>query len=306
MIISKKNVRNPAQYLYDFSPEEPLYITAPVSAEKKEVLLRYGFSLSRTTAQHRIPIPRKSATKRNAEGHWIIHKDRPKEPRTFEREYHVVDWHGADHYGICFQTRDCYPRTLIPPTELVFTLENGTMFSPLLYNNEDNYGIIKLSMNVLLEMFGQCEMWTERKIPAVPPVSQKVVPWEILRSGKSERNDWEQYINETIKVIHKKYKVIIKQRHEYLWSKKPDFCVLGSQNFWGYVVYGFLDKNLFIFECNRPDNATYVFRGNWESASRLTKTQILCGDLQEARLFHTEKWRDNLGALLLTVERKAI
>lgn len=48
-----------------------------------------------------------------------------------------------------------------------------------------------------------------------------------------------------------------------------------------YVVYGFTALNLFIFESNEINNATYAFRGDWEAASKLTKTEVLSGHVQE-------------------------
>jgi hypothetical protein len=78
----------------------------------------------------------------------------------------------------------------------------------------------------------------------------------------------------------------------------PDFCAVGTQNFAGYVVYGFSRLDLYIFECDVTGNATYIFRGDWELASKLTKTEILTGNLQEARLFHTENWRQNIQSFL--------
>ena len=298
MLIKKKHIRNPIQYLYEFGPDEGIYISAPVSDEDILALSSYGFDMVCKESQQTIPVPRRNATKLNADGRWLIHRDQPKVDRTFEHEYHIVDWHGNDHYGTCFQTRKCYQRTLIPPRELVFTLENSVLLSPLFHNSDDYMDDVKLAINVLLEILGRCETWTAAKAPAVPPVKQRLVSWEVLRSGSRRKEEWEQYVDETTRVIPRVQRQIIRNRHEFLWNQQPDFCVLGSQNFWGYVVYGFTLKDLYIFECNKPDNATYVFRGNWEEASKLTKTEILDGHIQEARLLHTEKWRGNLGKLI--------
>jgi hypothetical protein len=48
-----------------------------------------------------------------------------KEPREIERDYHIVDWHGTDHYGTCFQSRMCYSKEYIFPllAEIVFDNE---------------------------------------------------------------------------------------------------------------------------------------------------------------------------------------
>ena len=84
----------------------------------------------------------------------------------------------------------------------------------------------------------------------------------------------------------------------------PDFCVLGSQNFWGYVVYGFTNLKLFIFESNEVNNATYMFRGDWEAASKLTKTEILSGHIQEARIYHNNKWYAKVSKLIARLSQE--
>ena len=49
---------------------------------------------------------------------------------------------------------------------------------------------------------------------------------------------------------------------------------------------------------NEVNNATYVFNGDWKSASQLTKTEVLSGHVQEARIYHTEKWYERTGKLI--------
>lgn len=299
MIITKKRIYNPRPYLYPLSSGDMFYVATPINDADVSALLKYGFLKNSgiVTTPH-IPLPVKNETQKNMYGYYVVHKNLPKEPRTFERSYHVVDWHGQDHYGTCYHTRDCYQRTLIPPSELEFTLDNNVVCSPILTNSERGMQDIKLAINILLEIFGRCEIWTNDKAPVKLPFKCIEVPWEILRSGTAGKKEWEHYVDETTKTVAKHQRSIIKQRHEYMREKNPDFCVLGIRNFWGYVVYGFTSLNLYIFECNRPDNATYVFRGNWEAASHLTKTDILCGNLHESRVFHTKNWRENLNMLL--------
>lgn len=296
MRIQQSKIRNPQLYLYELSPGDSFYIATPISPEDGTRLQLYGFQIE---GQPRVPIPRRSATTLNADGRWVLRKDLPKEPRIFEHEYHIVDWHGTDHYGTCWQSRMCYQRELIPPVELCFTLDNGTLYSPLFQLSGEIMDNVKLAINVILEILGRCEIWTAEKVPVAPPIKQREVPWEILRKGTRDRKAWEEYVNKITEDRPQAQRNIIKQRHEHLWKQAPDFCVLGTQNFWGYVVYGFSDRNLFVFECNRPNNATYVFKGRWEAASQLTKTEILDGHLHEARLFHTEQWREHIRKLIL-------
>lgn len=294
MIIKGKRIRTPRPYLYEFSSLDSLYITVPLSEDDDKTLALYGFDISKDEITKRVPTPVRSATVLNADGRWIVHKDRPKEPRVFEREYSIVDWHGNHHSGTCFQTRMCYPRTLEYPKEIAFHIENGALYSPMFVVSEENMEDIKLAINIALEMFGWCELWTKDKAPVTPQLNQVVVPWEILKSGTKDKELWQKYVDKTTDILPKSKKTIIKSRHEHLWAQSPDFCVLGAQSFWGYVVYGFTSENIFVFECNRPDNATYIFRGDWEQASKLTKTEILAANIQESRIFHTQNWQKNV------------
>lgn len=161
-------------------PGDKFYIAVPLAEEDYPRLQFYGLL---PDSPARIPIPRRAATTLNANGKWKVLRDLPKEKRSFEHDYHIVDWHGNDHYGTCWQSRWCYQRELVPPTELAFIIENGVLYSPLLLNTDSSFTIIKAAMNIALEMLGRCEVWTAERAPAVPPVKQTEVPWEILRPG---------------------------------------------------------------------------------------------------------------------------
>lgn len=300
-MIIKKCIRNPRRYLYALHHGDKFYVAATLSDEDILRLRRYGISPDKTA---RIPVPHRSATQLNAEGKWILLRDLPKKIRQFVHAYHLVDWHGNDHYATCIQERWCYQRELIPPTELAFVIENGVLYSPLLKNSEEDMECIKIAMNVMLEMVGHCEIRTADKAPALPPVRQEEVPWEILRAGTRDRTDWEEYVNRTVDRKPKAQQVEICRRHEHLMEMGPEFCVLGAQNFFGYVVYGFPALNLFIFESNGINNATYAFRGDWEAASMLTKMEVLSGGLQEARIYHTEQWHENIGRLFYRISQE--
>lgn len=301
MIIIRKRIHNPRRYLYTLHHGDNFYVAATLSCEDLIRLQNYGI---KPDGAARIPLPRRSATQQNADGKWVCLRNLPKEIRIFVHAYHLVDWHGNDHYGTCIQERWCYQRELIPPTELAFIIDDGVLYSPLLENREDNMEYIKAAMNIILEMIGHCEIRTADKAPAIPSVRQLEVPWEILRAGTREHTDWEDYIHKTVERKPKAQQVEICRRHEHLMEAGPDFYVLGAQNFFGYVVYGFPSLNLYIFESNGINNATYAFRGDWESASLLTKMEVLSGGLQEARIYHTDQWHENIGHLFYRISQE--
>lgn len=294
MTVELKRITNPHRYLYALHPGDKFYIAAPLEAEDYLQLECYGIQAG-TPA--RIPIPYRSPTRANANGQWRILRNLPKEIRSYQQAYHVIDWFGEHHYGTCWHHRMCYQRELIPPTSLAFIIEDGILYSPLLINRDQDLANIKAAMNVMLEMLGRFEIWTAERVPALPPVKQVEVPWEILRAGTRDQTQWETYIEQITRSKTKGQQTIIRDRHEHLWHMTPDLCVLGTQNFWGYVVYEF-KHDLFVFESNEINNATYVFRGNWELASQLTKTEVLSSHIQEARIYHTEKWYESMSKLI--------
>ena len=97
MTITRKRIINPQRYLYALHHGDKFYIAVPLESEDYPRLQSYGI-LSDSLA--RIPIPKRAATRMNANGRWKILKDLPKEERFFEHDYHVVDWHGTDHYEL--------------------------------------------------------------------------------------------------------------------------------------------------------------------------------------------------------------
>lgn len=302
MVIRKKRVKTPQRYLYALHPGDKFYIAVLLGDADYPRLACYGIKVG---APARIPTPRGTYTSANADGTWRVLKHLPKVPRAYMQNYHVIDWYGDHHYGVCWHRRLCYQREFVPPTELAFVIENGVLYSPLLENSQDNLGRIKVAMNVMLEMLGRCEVWTAERAPALPPVKQIEVPWEILPPGTRLQEDWKQYVDKIVERKPRNQQTVILQRHEHLWQMSPDFCSVGAQNFWGYVVYGFTALGLFIFECNEINNATYVFRGDWEAASHLTKTQVISGRVYEARIYHTEKWQETISKLITNFGKEA-
>lgn len=289
--ISKARIINPYRYLHMIATDGEFYVAAPFSEEESARIRRYGLQAD---ARARIPIPRGPATCRNANGRYVTHKDLPKESRYISHDYHIVDYHGNDHYGVCGYNRMCYQRVFIPPTDLAFTIEGNVLYSKLFVNNASSLPLITDAMNIILEMVGHFEIRTPDKATALPPIKQIEVPWEILRAGTSDRETWEQHVCDIIERKSKAKQVEIKHRHETLWNENPEFCAFGSQNFWGYVVYGFPKHNFYVFESNEINNATYIFRGDWKQASQLTKTEVLTKGLEDCRVFHTPQWYGNI------------
>ena len=297
-MINGKRIIKVDKYLTDYDLNEELYISISLDDKDKEILSKYGFDQSSLEDKMIIPNPINKSTTENVDGKWIVHKNLPKEKRTIERDYHIVDWHGNNHDGTCYQEVLCYQRTLIEPKEIGFNIENNIMYSALYVNNEENRDNIKCAINIILSILGRCEILNKNKINKYKLINEKKVSWTILPKGDMCKSLLEDYIEKTTLTIPKSKRQLIKNRFQFLRDLKYDFCVTGSQSFYGYIVFCFSNKNIYLFESNKPDNATYVFEGNWEEASKLTKSEILTGNLHKCRIFHTHNWKSNIINLL--------
>ncbi|MDR3585671.1 MAG: hypothetical protein P4L59_10140 [Desulfosporosinus sp.] len=297
MHISGKSIRNVDKYLWDFEEGEKFHVGFKASAKHFPELILYGFSTDTSEAQAIIPRPLRKITSFNANGCWRVDKTLPREARTFEMEYHCVDWHGDDHYGTCYHTRQCYQRRLLPPLSVELTLSTGLLVSPTLVYTQNQKNLIKHIINMFLEMFGECETLSIECISKNSTTTKKL-PWTVLPKGKYPWEKAKEHLDLVMDAVPERQKVVISNRHECIAGYIPDFLAYGDQGFWGYVVYGFTGKDIFVFESNRPDNATYIFRGIWEEASKLSKAEILGNNLHEARIIHTGNWRRDISLIL--------
>lgn len=296
MIIQGKSVRNVKKYLSEFNEGERFYIGIRNLNEYSKELSEHGIVGDLQEGESFIPRPNKKITMYNANGKVVVNKS-IKEERTIERPYSIVDWHGTPHSGTCYHTRMCYRRDVISPPEVELTYSSGLLLSPLLTNNNDSEDMIRHIINMYLEIFGACEVlsenFTNKKI-----VNLKRLSWDILPPGEYPWKSAKPYVDSILASTPNKHKDMISRRHENITNNIPDFMAIGDQGFYGYAIYGFISKNIFIFESNKPDNATYVFKGNWQDASRLTKSDILNGNLCEARIIHNKNWTNEIGKLL--------
>ncbi|MCK1463481.1 hypothetical protein M2175_006958 [Bradyrhizobium elkanii] len=91
---------------------------------------------------------------------------------------------------------------------------------------------------------------------------------------------------------------VIQARQETLVSLGPTTIYVGVNGFSDYIAYEFKSHELVVLESIRRDNAIYVFGRDWETASRLSKKQILDASLQKARIVHSVGWKEKVRTLV--------
>lgn len=107
MIITKKRIFNVEKYLKSLNSAGEVYVICP-----------YTGVIEMEEGKVFIPAACGPVTRFNRDGKYIVLKEKEKVPREIEHDYHIIDWHGNDHYGSCIQTKMCYPREfLFPPLE---------------------------------------------------------------------------------------------------------------------------------------------------------------------------------------------
>ena len=184
------------------------------------------------------------------------------------------------------------------PTCIELMINESVIKSKNIIYDESNFDLIKIIMNIFLEIFGEFEIWDLNSLPVEKQIKIKRVPWTVLPKGKYPWEKAKVFLKEFLDRVPEKQRKIISNRQKTISQYEPDFMAVGGEEFWGYVIYGFEKKNLFVFESNQINNATYIFKGEWEDASSLTKREIISRDLCEKRIIHTENWENTIQKLL--------
>ena len=284
MIITKKRIFNVEKYLKSLDSVEEVYVICP---NTDAIEMEEGKAF--------IPAPCGPVTRFNRDGKYIVLKEKEKVPREIEHDYHIIDWHGNDHYGSCIQTKMCYPREyLFPPLEEL-VIENGFVRSNAVSTSDPER--IHHIINMFLEIYGTCEIVDVNFRPICQNSIRKLT-WQILPPGRYPWDEVSKRLKEYYQNDKSKTGATVELHHKTISQYVPEFMAIGKDGFYGYVVYGYPSKNLFVFESYQIDNATYIFNGQWEQLSKLTKRELIQDHLYEYRLIHNSVWNKEIQRIL--------
>lgn len=304
MEIFKKRIRNLETNLRGVASGETVVVAYPVEQAKPGRLEQLGFTDQLTPGESVLPTVVGPVTRYNAEGRYMVHRDQPKETC-----YRQVQWSWTEHHGQyeVEQTDfkdvpyERYPRTFVSPPSIELTIveRNGVKLvaTPELAVDYDNPERLRDAINVVLEAFRSCQILRQDLEP-VSVVPDRRLNWEILPQG---RMPWKQLKPALASVLDAQSKgnlPVVEHRLETVNQYGPEFVAVGRGGFGGYLVFGFPELDLYVLECTRYGNATYVLRRNWEYLSRLTKAEILDEHLHHARYVHLTGWAGRIDKLL--------
>ncbi|MCX6378990.1 MAG: hypothetical protein NT023_05855 [Armatimonadetes bacterium] len=304
MIIQKKRIRNLERHLPDNFRGQELCLGIVYTEHNAERIKQAGFPVKPVIGDRILPTFIGPVTRFNAEGKMKIRRDLPMETAYRQVEWHWTEWHGkeeverSDFKDVPYQR---YPREFIPPpsVEVQAVLDNqGRLLivtDPLLYENAGSLDFLH-AMNVCLELFGECEVFT-LTLASTTSLATHRLNWQILPAGKYPWEKVRSAVQPIIDRAKKGHIGAIVMRLETVSGYEPEFVAIGTAGFHGYIIFGFPSKPLFILESAYYGNATYVFDRDWETLSRLTKAEILDQSLQKDRLVHLSGWPLRLGRL---------
>jgi hypothetical protein len=306
-MIKQSSIKNVSPHLPIRSTGKRVVCALANADQFSNQLTAIGFGTPLNPGEQVLPTAIGRISTFNAEGAEIIRKDLPMETRYRQIVWHWKEWHGQDRVekeGIRAVRYKRFPREQVPPPSVELTVatdlaNNPYVVAPAILNEPENYDALKHVVNLFLEIFGQCEILQEDLSSFV---ATKVIrlPWTILPPG---RNPWDQVLLALHQILSAQpptTTAILEYRFRTIYQFKPDFVAYGNAGFAGYLVLAFEQKELFVMESPFLDNATYVFKGEWQRFTTMTKAEILNQKLPHARLIHSKGWAKEITNLLLS------
>ncbi len=242
----------------------------------------------------------------NAEGKYLKDKTKPKETAYRESEWHWKEWRGRDQTiersKTVYVPYKRYSRVFVSPPSLELKIVKNPqgeiiLVTPVLELNSKNEKGIIHAINLILEIFGECQTFSEN-LNDLLKVTIKRLNWRVLPEGKMPWQKLKQELKNVLDIAGKGKRIVIGNRIETVNKYNPEFVAVGTAGFTGYIILGFPKRKLYVLESAFYGNATYVFEKEWEKLSQMTKAEILTDSLQKDRLIHQNGWEAKIKTLL--------
>jgi hypothetical protein len=269
-------------------------------------LARVGLGASPTSGDTVLPRMIGPVSRFNAVGREKVRRDQAKENRYVRTvRWRWRQWAGRyryeDHEDFRDQYRDCFPREQVPPpsVELTYVEQSGQglIVSPVLTHRKADAELNKHIVNLMLELFGACEVvGTDLARVTVPKI--KKANWRLLPPGEYPWERLKTHIDHAVARAGNDAQAVIWDRQQTLRSFAPDEIYVGQGGFNDYLAYVFRSRKVVVLESVRMDNAIYVFGLDWQGVSQLTKAQVLSNNYHQDRIIHAKGWKGRLARLL--------
>lgn len=301
LINNKKRIRKSEKYMSHIADGDKAYIGLAITEEISARLKEIGFE-NLNLDESLVPSPKLgNVSEFNANGKGVPEKDEPMETVYREHYWEWQDRGGNYHSRIVDIPYQRYPRKWIPSpwVELLIMQSGDKKFiiaGSAIIKGETKEENIVHRINLMLEIFKQVEIFQENlehyEVPKVIKLN-----WDVLPAGNMPWETFQKHLTPVIENMSKGKKIIITERLETVSKYNPDFRAIGTNGYRGYIIFGFTKQNLYIFESAEYGNATYVFEGNWEQLSKMTKGEIISSGLHKHRFVHLGTWKRQIAEL---------
>lgn len=313
MIVNRKT-RNINRHLTHLSSGEEYFVGLPVSAVQIDHLHRLGFETPLQNGHCILPpAKRGAASRRNAEGFDVIHREQPKETM-----YRQISWSWTEHHGRdkveMTGVKDVpylrYPRTRIPPYAVEIQVQKRMDGTPFIVSGpfrvQDDLDLVATNTaNVFREQLGGFEVLNPALDTWIAAPIRRL-NWELLPAGPSPWASAKPSVDRIVESAAPGNRPVIAERFAAIGKYEPEFVAIGRGGFDGYVVFGFPRYGMCLLENRQVNNATYVLaESSWMTVSQFTKAEILASRAHRGRLIHTRGWFDDLDGLLGHGTRRA-
>jgi len=242
--------------------------------------------------------------KYNTEGRVIPLKNLPKIPvsHTFESPNFGDSSKGYHSTTI---THEVWQKQIIPPHFYAI------IFSQVRSDNEDDYvlkayvdtPLIKPSLdfnddllfqcNLLQENIRTCEI-TDSNIVDQKYTETQYVNWELLPPGEIDIDNIVSKMLNPRDISNPTAREFIRERLLFFNSLGAVNYIKGSNLLSSYTGAKF-PNNVVLLESFDYGNAVYIIKDNWESLSRLSRTELLTNHKKDIiRIKHTINWKNNI------------
>jgi len=300
MIIKKSRIRSLEANIGFIKKGTTVAVGIKNARRYQDIFGQIGFAQQPNVGDSVLPSASFGPVRRfNAEGKYIVHKDKPKEMAYRTVEWHWQEWNGpydrVERSRLVDVPYERYPRTFVPPPSVEITVLKTSdgdlaLVSPFIKYNEENKELLTHTINLFLEIFEECQFFTKDMSEIIKTPIRRL-NWRILPPGPMP---WEQLRKEIEPIVSsapKGNQPFIEHRLKTINKFDPDFAAIGTAGFKGYIILGFKTRNIYVCESIFYGNATYIFDERWEELTKKTKAEILNKDLQEDRIIHrVESW----------------
>jgi hypothetical protein len=306
MKIKSKSIRSIDKIIKIASELDEVILGLKTSDVPLERLIEIGFPKELPEGISIIPTALGKYTMFNARGREEKRPDLPKETYHVTYASTTYDWHRQPHYGSKTRSGKRIARVYIQAPSVFLSIavinDEKYIITPSLRLSEGSTELNIHIANLMLECFNEFEVLDENKNPLKTSKFKKL-QWHILPKGVYPWDKVASMIKSGTSRLTKEESEIILERLKLINAYKPDFIGVGHGGFNGYFVFGFENKNVYILESVFLDNATYVFKENWEHLSELTKNEIINSDIEHIRVIHDKRWKQAIG-IVITKEKR--